>query len=171
MQRRFSWAAALALLILVGGVALAASFVETPDPLPSAPGYVMAANLSSADSPTITDTPIRPRSCEGCSKVVIVPTSSVSGATVTFLVVGYFRVSSTTTFAVPLRKETVTFESSSGDNVKYGGRYTSVDGYMVVPTLGCQRYDTRAISISSGNVNWSSYKLGVGTAVAGTSSE
>lgn len=141
---------------------------DTNIALTDAPAVVLSSPASGADSTAIGSTPVRPKSTRGCPRVVVSPTLSANGATVCLAVVLYHKTGSTYTGATVAAVQT--FSGSVIPTID-SGRFTTTDGYLVAPTLGCQIYDVRVLAISAGNVTWRSWPLGADSAPSTTTDE
>lgn len=164
---RKAWVA-IALLALAG-VALAEISYDSNRVLMTAPANALGSPLSSADSSAL-DTPIRPRQTLGNSKVIVSPSLSSFGATCCLKVILYQRAAGKIdTYETIAAVQTFTADCPSTDTI--GGRFTSRDGFLLAPTLGCQVFDVRVEAISAGNVTWRAWPLGSDTAPSSNANE
>jgi hypothetical protein len=180
MRRHAKWIAGLSVLLVFGlfSALRAETWVlktlnlqpvsDANVALPTAAANVLSSPLSSAGSTAIGSTPLRPKSTRNCPRVVVAPSLSDNTATVCLAVVLYHQTGTTYT------GETVaaiqTFTGTTAMTID-SGRFVTTDGYLTVPTLGCQSYDVRVLYISTGNVTWRSWPLGADTAASTTTDE
>lgn len=159
---------AIALLAFAGAAAADISY-DSNKVLATAPANALGSPLSSADSSAL-DTPIRPRQTFGNSKVIVAPSLSQFGATCCLKVIVYQRAAGKVdTYEAIAAVQTFTADCPSTETV--GGRFTSRDGFLLAPTLGCQIYDVRVEAISGGNVTWRAWPLGSDTAPSSNANE
>lgn len=164
-----------ALVVLVGlglaGLARAEDIVEILQELVFAPENVPSSVLTAAESTNLA-TPVRPKLTRRCPRVAISPSFSVANATACIEVVLYQRppTTSANNYAGVALLQTITAASvgEAGSNL---GRIPAYEGILTASTVGCQIYDVRLRSVSSGNVTWSSWTLGPETVRAKSTGE